>query len=62
MENTIKRIGVIKTSYEILVESCLQTIAVEVLLTSEIVVVFYICVATSVLNFTSHVCFKLRSS
>lgn len=43
MENTMKRIGVIKTSYEILVESCLETMAVEVLLTSEIVVVFYIC-------------------
>ena len=43
MENTIKRIGVIKTSYEILVDCCLKTIAVEVLLTSEIAVVFYIC-------------------
>lgn len=43
MESTIKRIGVIKTSYEILVDCCLETIAVEVLLTSEIAVVFYIC-------------------
>lgn len=39
----MKRIGVIKTSYEIFVDSCLETIAVEVLLTSEIVFVFYIC-------------------
>lgn len=56
MENIIKRTVVIETSYEILVDCCLETIAVEVLLTSAVVVMFLIfviknsSVATSVLT------------
>lgn len=56
MENTIKRIWVIETSYEILVDCRLETIAVEILLTSKVVVTFFTVViknsslATSVLK------------
>jgi len=60
MENTIKRIWVVEASYEFLVDCCLETIAVEVLLTSKVAVMFFTLLikncslATSVLKWNRH--------
>lgn len=60
IENTVKGIGIIETSYEVLVDCCLEIIAVEVLLTSKVVLMCFTLVtktsslATSVSKWNHH--------